>query len=214
MVEVLQKLDTSAFYEGDKEMSEHAWQHSLVSYLESVLKWLYYKEGWFVTGNLDIFSEKITHPIAPDVIFFKGVVLTEQEIGELGSWRIELPHRPPPTVVFEIASKGTWKEDIEQKPEIYRTIGAKEYFAFDPKRYWGRKKQARLKGWSYEGNIATEIEPDEQGRFWSKELDSYLVAEGQHLRLYDANTNLRLTKDEGIVARLRQKGIDLSDLGL
>jgi hypothetical protein len=48
MSQVLHKLDTSAFYEGDKNMVEHARQHFLVRYLESVLRWLYFKEGWFV----------------------------------------------------------------------------------------------------------------------------------------------------------------------
>jgi hypothetical protein len=47
--------------------------------LESVLRWYYLKENWFVTGNLDIYNDKITHPVAPDVLFFKDVTLTEAE---------------------------------------------------------------------------------------------------------------------------------------
>jgi Uma2 family endonuclease len=214
MVEILHKINTAAFYEGDKEMSEHAWQHNLVAYLESVIKWLYYKEGWFVTGNLDIFSEKISHPIAPDVLFFKGVALTSQEIAELSSWQIELPDRPPPTVVIEISSKSTGKGDFEEKPEIYRVLGVKEYFAFDPKTYWGKKQKDRLLGWRYNDCAITELKPDADGRVWSEELNSWLVADGLYLRLYDMDTNLRLTKEENLILRLQEKGFDLSEFGL
>jgi Uma2 family endonuclease len=205
MVDLLQKLDTSAFYEGDQNMVEHARQHFLVSYLESVLRWLYYKENWFVVGNIEIVNDKISHPISPDVMFFKGIILTEAEIDDLSSWRIELPHRPPPSVIFEICSKGTWKEDVEQKPEIYRLLGAKEYFAFDPKTYWGKKKTTRLKGWDYSEGEATEMKMDEAGRLWSKELKSFLKADGSYLRLYDENGVLRLTLAEGLLEEAQEE---------
>lgn len=215
------KLDTSAFYEGDKEMSEHAWQHSLVDYLESVLKWLYHQEGWFITGNLDVINDKISHPVAPDVLVFKGVVLTEAEITEVSSWVIALPHRPPPTVVLEISSKGTWKADVQTKPEIYHKVEVREYFAFDPKAHWGKKQPIRLRGWRYTDKAITEIEPEE-GRLWSVELDSWLVPDGSYLHLYDKAGNRRLTEKAGevqaikqaIFAKLREKGINPEDLGL
>lgn len=207
------KLDTSAFYEGDTPMSEHAWQHSLVGYLESVLKWLYHQEGWFVTGNLDTINDKITHPVAPDVMFFNNVTLTEAEIKDLSIWRIELPHRPAPSVIFEISSKGTWKEDVNQKPEIYRLLEAKEYFAFDPKQHWGKKTPIRLKGWRYEGETIFEIQLD-NGRLWSNELNCWLVPDGSCLRLYNKDDSLLLTKDEAILAKLQERGITLEDLGL
>jgi Uma2 family endonuclease len=218
MSQLLQKIDTSAFYESDQNMVEHAWQHNLLDYLESVIRWLYYKEGWFVIGNIDIVNARISHPIAPDLMFFKGVVLTQTEIEDLSIWQIELPHRPPPTVVFEIGSKSTGKADIEQKPEIYRVLGATEYFAFDPKNYWGKRQQVRLRGWRYANEFISEIQPDAQGRLWSIELDSFVVGEGSKLHLYDANGGLRLDELEGqkasIFAKLRERGINPEDLGL
>jgi Putative restriction endonuclease len=226
MIETIQKLDTSAFYEGDKEMTEHAWQHTLINYLESVLRWLYYKEGWFVIGNLDVVSDQITHPISPDIMFFKSVSLEQAEIQDLSIWRIELPHRPPPTVVFEIGSKSTGKANIEQKPEIFRVLGVKEYFAFDPKTYWGKRQSVRLKGWRYANKVQTDIEPDEQERLWSEELECFVAAENSYLRLYDRNGNQLLDEVTGKVQeakaqernffleKLRSKGINPEDLGL
>ncbi|MEI7556732.1 hypothetical protein, partial [Candidatus Chlorohelix sp.] len=43
---------------------------------------------------------------------------------------------------------------------------------------------------------AAPIEPDEQGRLWSEELESWLAADGLFLRLYDRNGAMRLTKGE------------------
>jgi Uma2 family endonuclease len=198
MVEIAQKIDTSAFWESELNMVEHARQHSLVGYLEQVLRWFYYKEKWFVTGNLDVLNDKITHPVAPDVMLFKGAVLTEAEIDDLSRWVIQLPHRPPPTVIIEIGSKETGKADVDEKPAIYRVLGAKEYFAFDPKKYWGKRKKHRLLGWRYSETGTVELYPDEYGRIWSEELQSWLVIEVSYLRLYDAEGNMRLTKDEAL----------------
>jgi Uma2 family endonuclease len=132
----------------------------------------------------------------------------------LSQWKIELPHRPPPTVVFEIGSKSTGKADIEQKPIIYQALGVKEYFAFDPKTYWGRKQKHRLLGWRYSETKTEELEPDENGRIWSIELASWVVAEGRDLHLYDVDGKMRLTKAEAILLKLQEKGISLTDLGL
>ncbi|MEI7554232.1 hypothetical protein, partial [Candidatus Chlorohelix sp.] len=40
------------------------------------------------------------------------------------------------------------------------------------------------------------IEPDEQGRMWSEELESWLIEDGGYLRLYDHTGAMRLTKGE------------------
>ena len=37
-----------------------------------------------------------------------------------------------PAIVFEITSRGTWKEDLHDKLSIYERLGVREYFIFDP----------------------------------------------------------------------------------
>jgi len=37
-----------------------------------------------------------------------------------------------PDFVLEVASPGTWREDVERKPAIYAGLGVREYFLYDP----------------------------------------------------------------------------------
>ena len=173
-------------------------QMNLFIYLLDVLRWLYRKESWLVAGNINIYASPnlLEYPLAPDVAVFK-VRLTEQE-QQLRSWKMLEANRPAPSVVFEIGSESTFLDDIRTKPDKYGKLGVREYFAYDPHepRLW-RKYGGRLLGWRYtdEGEAAP-IEPDEQGRIWSEELESWLVADGGYLRLYDRAGAMRLTKGE------------------
>ena len=60
--------------------------------------------------------------------------------------------------------------------------------------YWQDGK--RLRGWSYEDGTLRELEPDKRGWLWSKELNSWLEADNQYLRLRDAKKKRRLTGAE------------------
>ena len=109
--------------------------------------------------------------------------------------------RPAPSVVFEISSKETWAEDLKLKPEEYRQMGVKEYFAYDPNvpTLWTEKRkktELRLKGWRYEGGEITELSLNADGWLWSEALDSFLGPDTEMLRLYDKDKKLRLTKAE------------------
>ncbi len=185
-------------------MAESAAQFHLVIYLVGLLEWLYRYEQWYIGGNINIYPKSRrpkSYPIAPDVAVFKGVVLTREERRRLKSWKMILPNRPPPAVVFEISSDETWEKDINEKPVKYQQWGMKEYFAYDPNdpQIW-RDRSTRLRGWRYnllpEANAMEELVPNEQGWLWSEELESWLVPDGERLRLYDAELRLRLTETE------------------
>src|SRR5450755_1706317 len=70
----------------------------------------------------------------------------------------------------------------------------------------------RLYGWHLSRNTgkpqmqAMPVGP--QGRLWSPHLDSFLVPEGELLRLYDRQGHLRLTQTEVLAEKLRSLGID------
>ncbi|MEI6047159.1 MAG: Uma2 family endonuclease, partial [Chloroflexota bacterium] len=163
-------------------MGESVAQQDLMSHLISLLKELYHIEGWFVSGNLNIYrtADKKEYPLAPDVALFKGVVLSRATRVPLRSWKMVLPERPAPTVVFEICSKETWKDDLKKKPEKYRQMGVKEYYAYDPNmpQYWSDRPN-RLRGWHYQAGELIELKLDERGWLWSNELDSWLVPDGE-----------------------------------
>ncbi len=184
----------------EEDMSESQSQINLNDYLKSLLKHLYALQGWFVTGNLAIYPPTNDYPftnLAPDMAVFKGVVLSPQEQAELTSWQMKEPNRPAPSVVFEVSSEATWKVDLDLKPEYYRLLGVKEYFAYDPQQLW-RGVNSRLLGWRYKDGKPEQIQPDPDhfGELWSEELDSWLKADGPYLRLYDRQGQLRLTVEE------------------
>jgi hypothetical protein len=110
------------------------------------------------------------------------------------------------------------EKDLEEKPMKYALMGVEEYFAYDPNDppILGVTAQ-RLLGWQLDKSRRQmdplPIEPD--GRLWSPHLDSFLIPEGEYLRLYDRHGQLRLTeaeaearRAEALAAKLRSLGID------
>ncbi|NWJ97120.1 MAG: Uma2 family endonuclease [Chloroflexi bacterium] len=185
-------------------MGESAVHINLTRYIRDVLECSFQQEDWIINLNMEIYqtSEHKEYPLAPDVSVFKGVALSESARLSIRSWRMLLPDRPGPSVVFEISSKETWRSDLEQdkKPTKYKRLGVKEYFAYDPNDppVWSQEdyRGKRLLGWSYINGQPTKLEPDELGRLWSNELESWLVPDKYYLRLYDRQNQLRLTRAE------------------
>jgi Uma2 family endonuclease len=180
-------------------VGESAAQSQLIFYLLKVLEMLYRAEGWFVASNLNIYRERRRneYPLAPDVVVFKGVVMPNAADRRLRSWRLYEPNRPAPQVAFEISSHETWRDDLEHKPAAYAALGVREYYAYDPNvpPYWP-KGAGRLRGWWLESDSMTEQLVDQRGWIWSAELESWLVADGALLRLYDPDGLRRMTKGE------------------
>lgn len=123
------------------------------------------------------------HPesrVAPDVMVVKGVgraprrsFFTWREGGAVGS------------IVFEMASEHTWREDLEEKRRLYERLGVPEYILFDPE---GEYLRPRLRGFRLvEGRYAV-IDLDGHDRLRSEELGLWLRAEGPLLRLLDGAT--------------------------
>ncbi|MCA1595748.1 MAG: Uma2 family endonuclease, partial [Chloroflexi bacterium] len=153
-------------------------------------------------------------PIAPDVAVFKGVVLAEDRDDYLSSWHVDPPEAPPPAVVFEIASAGTWRKDLEQKPFAYAAMGVREYVYFDP-RPRPPARSPRMRVWKIENEVPVEVPADERGWVWSEELESWLAPERKKLILRERNGQRRLTGEEAeralrerAWAELRRRGVD------
>ena len=188
----------------EDKMGESRPQEVLIDYLKSVLRHLYRLERWMVAGNFNHYHDEIENSeqlIVPDIALFKGIELEVEEQERLSSWDMRKGKRQPPALVMEISSGSTYTGDIQpdKKPRSYGLMGVKEYFAYDPNepRIYPKRIGKRLLGWRYgTDKQAVTIKPDEQGRMWSEELESWLVADGGYLRLYDGNGAMRLTKGE------------------
>ena len=68
--------------------------------------------------------------VAPDVMVIFGV-----EPGGRDSFKT-WEEGAGPSVIFEMTSTSTWKEDQRQKRNLYEQIGVKEYWLFDPRGEW------------------------------------------------------------------------------
>ena len=171
--------------------------------VKGVLEYQYEVEGWFVTADLAIVPpddrEYTFRYLSPDVSFFRGVIVPPEERRTLSSWRMRLANRPAPTVVFEISSRDTWRNDLDPKPQQYGDMGVKEYYAFDPVGFW--PSDPRLRGWRYADGVPTPIESVD-GRLWSVELESWIVIEDFTLHFYDAQGNRRLKRDEALAQQV------------
>jgi len=192
-------------------MGETAIHASLVQYLILVLKWLFRGQACAIYDNLNFYQTQNPHeyPLAPDIAVIKGVdyqYVTSWKIGKTG---------PAPQVILEIASKETWEKDINEKPIRYATIGAEEYFVYDPNDppNW-KDTHKRLIGWRLNKarREAIEIPPDPEGHLWSDHLDSFLVPDIMYLRLYDVNNQQRLTGEEALAQKLRSLGVNPDEL--
>jgi Uma2 family endonuclease len=176
-----------------------------------VLKWLFRGQRCAIYENLNFYqtANPREYPLAPDVALLKGV-----DFRHLRSWRVGKTG-PAPQVVFEIGSEETWARDLDEKPMKYALMGVEEYFAYDPNEPpLSQSASRRLFGWQLDRSTqamqALPIGLD--GELWSPHLDSFLIADGELLRLYDKNRLLRLTKAEALSEKLRSLGIDPDQL--
>jgi Uma2 family endonuclease len=104
----------------------------------------------------------------------------------------------PPTVVIEITSKSTRREDEVHKPEKYARIGVAEYFLYDPKAEYLRPP---LAGFRRVGTEFQRIELNDQGALESPALGVTLELDGTSLLVRDAASgDVLLTSTEAAVA--------------
>ncbi|HLH60934.1 MAG TPA: Uma2 family endonuclease [Ktedonobacteraceae bacterium] len=181
----------------EDEMGETADHAILVNYLMAVLDWLFHGQLYAIYENLNFYQTPNKHerPIAPDIAVIQGVAFRRVK-----SWRVGI-YGPAPQVVFEIGSEETWAKDLGEKVWKYARMGVEEYYAYDPNDPMlslSRRKGQRLFGWQRDA-LTGLLEPlslNDQGQLWSPRLDSYLIADEQHLRLLDSRGEPRLTREQ------------------
>jgi Uma2 family endonuclease len=109
--------------EGDK-------QRRNLSYATEALKlWFEKLSDVYVSGNLFIRYEEngVEKRVAPDIFVIFG---TSNE--DRVSYTVWEEDGKVPDFVLELTSKGTVTKDRKQNPLIYRDLGVKEYFQYDP----------------------------------------------------------------------------------
>jgi Uma2 family endonuclease len=111
-------------------MPEGDIQRRNLSYATEALKlWFEKQENVYVSGNLFIRYEQdlAEKRVAPDIFVVFGMSNEDRvsyTIGEDGG--------KAPDFVLEVISKGTRTKDRKLNPLIYKYLGVKEYFQYDP----------------------------------------------------------------------------------
>ncbi|MDB9319770.1 MULTISPECIES: Uma2 family endonuclease [Cyanophyceae] len=116
--------------------------------------------------------------IAPDVM-----VIFDVQPGGRDNYKV-WEEGQVPQVVFEMTSKGTQKQDQEQKKLLYEQLGILEYWLFDPKGEWVNEK---LQGYRLQDEIYQPITDS-----LSQPLGLRLEVEGELLRFYRLDTGDKL----------------------
>jgi Uma2 family endonuclease len=139
-------------------------------------------ETSFIAADMFWYWEE-GHPksrVAPDVMVVPGVGRAERR--SFFTWR---ENGAIPCAVIEMASEGTWREDVDEKHDLYERLGVREYFMFDPEEKY---LSPPLQGYRLVGRGYKPLEHDTEGRLRSESLGLYLKAEGVMLRLLDGAT--------------------------
>jgi hypothetical protein len=127
--------------------------------------------------------------VAPDVMMIHGVPSHERR-----TFRSFDEGGAKPSIIFEMASQGTWKEDEEDKLRLYEELGVEEYYLFDPEWMY---LSSPLKGYQLHNGAYRRLHPVEK-RLTSK-FGFQLAPEGTMLRLFWGTTGEPIpTREEAV----------------
>lgn len=197
-----------------EEVSQSRLHFAAIQYLLLVLQRLFLEQQVGSASSINLYKTRdpMEKPLSPDVMVVDGLQLEGQDAEANPSYYIGVDG-PAPRIAFEISSKKTWRIDLTKKPGWYAAMGIKEYIAFDPnsQTLWTKDwPQDRLMGWRLDPATGQplEIAKNERGWLWSEQLESWLGVDGQYLRLYTPDGQMRLSdaeadKQQTILERLR-----------
>ncbi len=129
--------------------------------------------------------------VAPDVM-----VIFDVEPGGRDNYKI-WEEGQVPSVVFEITSPATQKQDQESKKLLYEQLGVLEYWLFDPRGEWIEEKLQgyRLRNEEYEVIKDSRSEP----------LQLKLTVEGELISFYREDKGEKLLIPEELAAALQKE---------
>ncbi len=163
-----------------RPMGETDKHRELMAYLIAALKIHFLGQpNVYVSGNNFVFWEegRPKSRISPDTYVVFGAEMRLRD--SYMAWK---ENGLLPSVVFEVTSRRTQREDVETKLPLYeQTLRTPEYFLFDPT---GDYLRPRLQGYRLEEGHYVRLELT-NNRLHSEQLGLDLMQVGETLRLYD-----------------------------
>jgi Uma2 family endonuclease len=151
----------------------------------------------WVAGNFFLCYER-GNPrahVAPDVMVAKG--LEKRMRPNYLLWE-----EKPPSLVIEVTSRTTRREDQGKKKSLYERIGTEEYVLFDP---FGEYLRPRLQGYRLERRRFQPVPLEEDGSLRSRTTGLTFRPEGWRLRLVDSVTRKPILWHEEVEAAFTQE---------
>ena len=139
-----------AFYPSSdgKPMAENMWQSEAI--LNAVVDIQKARPEALVAADILVYPQEGNrdYSVAPDVLVAFG--LGKHQRSSYFVWA----EGKPPDWVLEVASRSTWKRDLNEKRRAYAAMGVREYWLFDA-RAFSREREGRpraKKGGAYRGS--------------------------------------------------------------
>ena len=149
----------------------------------------------WVGGNLLLYYQKggPTKSVSPDVLLCQGAHKWPRDLYLL--WE-----EPAPTLIFEITSKSTRREDTGKKKNLYERLGVSELVLFDP---YGEYLKPRLQGYLLDQGLYRPIPLSRDGSLDLRTAGVTARPEGERLRLVDTATGEKLLWNDELEPALR-----------
>jgi Uma2 family endonuclease len=146
----------------------------------------------WVGGNLFLYYEqgKLDKSVAPDVLLARGVAKRNRDTYLLWDETV-------PSLIFEITSRKTWREDTRKKKGLYERLGVAELVLFDP---YGEYLEPRLQGFRLERGGYQPLPPSPDGSLDLRTVGVTARPEGERLRLVDAESGEKLLWNDELEA--------------
>jgi len=143
----------------------------------------------YVSGNLLMYYRQGNPKkcVVPDVFVVKGLQPNRRR-----AYKLWIERRAPDAIV-EVTSRKTMKTDTVTKPKLYRRLGVKEFFLFDPTEDY---LDPPLQGFRLVDDEYVRIAADGRGSLVSNELGLRLHAEKGQLMFYRLDTGQRLLTEK------------------
>ena len=182
MTTAINLVDTNIEYpsaDGEPVAETYIHLYAILTTLEVLKQYLTGRQATVLANQFLYYAQGFPRlRVAPDVM-----VIFDVQPGGRDNYKV-WEEGQVPQVVFEMTSKGTQKQDQEQKKLLYEQLGILEYWLFDPKGEWVKEK---LQGYRLQNEIYHPITDT-----LSQPLGLRLEVEGELLRFYRLDTGAKL----------------------
>ncbi len=147
------------------------------------------KPDVYISGNIMMYYEEgvIRSSVSPDVLVSFGIGKKRRRTYKV--WE----EGKPPDFVMEFSSRGIYRDDLDNKVELYAKIGISEYYLYDAER---RYLPSPLMAFRLVDGENVEIPESHDGGFFSETLNLTIHLQDESFGVYDPNTEQWLLSAE------------------